>query len=384
MGMIKNLLKKCMNIIPMTNTVLLESNPDMSDNTYSLFKKMIDEKYNMKYKFVWLVNNPDDFSDVKIKNVYFRRWKPTGIFEKFRKNWLLYTAKYIIVCNKYIEKRRDRQVVVALGHGTILKSVKQYKMIGSDCDFTLCPSDFFVPIYCDQLKLSENQMFISGYPRNDLLYSSTGKLRQVLKDKMRSKCIIWMPTFRKQKNSDRVDSDFVFPLGIPGLYSREELEKVNEKLVKEDMVLVLKLHPAQDTSIITASSLSNLILLTDDMLAAANVKLYELLSDTDALITDYSSIYYDYLLLDKQIAITLDDFEAYTEKNGFPFENVLDILKGEYIYNADDLIGFIDNVAHGNDTHGQERKEINKLVNKFQDGKFSEHVLKKLVDDKGF
>ena len=193
-----------------------------------------------------------------------------------------------------------------------------------------------------------------------------------------------MPTFRKQKNSGRVDSDFDFKLGIPIIYDEKALKEVNDYLVQNNTVLMLKLHPAQDTSIIKASSLSNLIILTDEMLGKSGVKLYEILSDTDALITDYSSIYYDYLLLDKPIGITLDDFEEYTKKNGFPFENVLEILKGEYIYKKDDLIKFIKNVNQGIDEKRADRQVINNLVNKYQKGNYSEFVLNYLIENKKF
>ena len=384
MSRVRNILKKLMNIIPLKNKVVLESNPDLSDNTYSLFNKMIERGYNNKYRFYWLVQKPEEFSTIDIKNVYIREWNPSSFINKLKKLWLLYTSKYIIVCNKYIEKRRDEQVVVALGHGTILKAVKQYKMIGADCDFTLCPSEYFIPIYCDQLKLQEHQMLVSGYPRNDLIFSSKEKINKVLNLKQGSKVIIWMPTFRKQKNSGRVDSDFDFKLGIPIIYDEEALKEVNDYLVQNNTVLMLKLHPAQDTSIIKASSLSNLIILTDEMLGKSGVKLYEILSDTDALITDYSSIYYDYLLLDKPIGVTLDDFEEYTKKNGFPFENVLDILKGEYIYNKDDLIKFIKNVNQGIDEKRADRQVINNLVNKYQKGNYSEFVLNYLIENKKF
>ena len=120
------------------------------------------------------------------------------------------------------------------------------------------------------------------------------------------------------------------------------------------------------------------------MLGKSGVKLYEILSDTDALITDYSSIYYDYLLLDKPIGVTLDDFEEYTKKNGFPFENVLDILKGEYIYNKNDLIKFIKNVNQGIDEKRADRQVINNLVNKYQKGNYSEFVLNYLIENKKF
>jgi CDP-glycerol glycerophosphotransferase (TagB/SpsB family) len=99
---------------------------------------------------------------------------------------------------------------------------------------------------------------------------------------------------------------------------------------------------------------------------------------------DYSSIYYDYLLLDKQIGITLDDFEEYSKTNGFPFQNVLDVLKGEYMYSIEDLLRFITQVSNGEDCHREERKEINALVNQYKSGGYSEFVLQYLEEKKSF
>ncbi len=383
MGMVKEMLKKAISIFPLLNTVLLESNPDMSDNTYYLYKRMVQREFNKKYRFIWLVQDKRRFSDISVKNVYFRNWNPQNIFEKINKLWILYTSKYIIVCNKYIEKRRKEQVVAALGHGTILKAVKQYTMIGGDCDFTLCPSEYFIPIYCDQLKLKKEQLLLSGYPRNDMLFEK-GKLNKLFPYYTGKSYIIWMPTFRKQKNSRRIDSSFYFPLGLPILYSKEHMERVNHVLIECNTVLLLKLHPAQDTDVIRASSLSNIILIDESMINKNGVMLYELLRDTAALITDYSSIYYDYLLLNKPIGITLDDLDEYTQVNGFPFKNPLDMLKGEYIYDVEDMLGFIRNVSLGNDTKADEREKINTLANKYCQGGYSDFIIDYLVSHKGF
>ena len=91
-----------MNIIPLKNKVVLESNPDLSDNTYSLFNKMIEKGFYYKYRFYWLVQKPEEFSTIDIKNVYIREWNPSSFINKLKKLWLLYTSKYIKVCIKYI------------------------------------------------------------------------------------------------------------------------------------------------------------------------------------------------------------------------------------------------------------------------------------------
>ena len=381
---IKTILKKMMDIIPLQNKVVLESNPDLSDNTYSLFEKMVEEGYNKKYKFYWLVQEPKQFSYCCIPNVRFVKWNPQSAIEKIRKLWTLYTAKYIIVCNKYIEKRRSNQVVVALGHGTILKSVKQYQLIGKDCDFTLCPSEFFVDIYCEQLGLSRSQLLISGYPRNDLLFGDACALNKIIETHKYRKIIIWMPTFRQQKHTGRVDSDFDFKLGIPLIYDEAAMFQVNDLLQKENALMILKPHPAQDMTFIKTKRMSNFLLLDDQMLECAGIKLYQILPNTDALITDYSSIFYDYLLLNKPIGITLDDFKEYNRINGFPFRNVLDVLKGEYMYSLKDLLDFIKRISNEEDLYQEERRKINDKVNQYQEGGYSEFVLRYLKDKKGF
>ena len=58
--------------------------------------------------------------------------------------------------------------------------------------------------------------------------------------------------------SDRNDSSLNFPLGLPIIYSEEGLLKLNEYLKKNNVLILFKLHPHQDTTLFKASSLSNI------------------------------------------------------------------------------------------------------------------------------
>ena len=59
-----------------------------------------------------------------------------------------------------------------------------------------------------------------------------------------------------------------------------------------------------------------------------------MLGSSDALITDYSSVYFDYLLLDKPIGFTVDDMELYIKDRGFIFNNPEEYMPGKrYIMN---------------------------------------------------
>ena len=113
---------------------------------------------------------------------------------------------------------------------------------------------------------------------------------------------------------------------------------MNDVLKKHNILLVLKPHPAQDLSVIKTENLSNFVIFTNEDLNKNNISLYEFLGQTDALITDYSSVYYDYLLTDKPIAITTDDLEEYKKVFEFVYDNIYDVIKGEYINNFEENI----------------------------------------------
>ena len=109
-----------------------------------------------------------------------------------------------------------------------------------------------------------------------------------------------------------------------------------------------------------------------------DIELTELFKISDALITDYSGVYYDYLLLDNIIGFTVDDFEEYKKKKGFVFDNIEDYMAGEKIKNIEDLYKFIDNVIKSNDLYKKERNEMKIKFNKYLDAKSSERLAKYL------
>lgn len=114
-----------------------------------------------------------------------------------------------------------------------------------------------------------------------------------------------------------------------------------------------------------------------------NIGLYEFLGQTDGLITDYSSVYYDYLLVDKPIAITTDDLEEYKKIFDFVYDDIFDVIKGEYINNFDDLKTFLNNVATGNDVAQEERENMKKKLHQYPDGNSSKRVYDFLVNNMG-
>lgn len=104
--------------------------------------------------------------------------------------------------------------------------------------------------------------------------------------------------------------------------------------------------------------LTNIVYLENQDLEDNGLQLYEFINCSDALISDYSSVAIDYLLLNRPIGFTLDDYDAYTESRGWVFEDPLEYMPGEHIYNVQQFEQFVLDVKNGKDDYENQRKVI--------------------------
>ena len=138
--------------------------------------------------------------------------------------------------------------------------------------------------------------------------------------------------------------------------------------------MVVKIHFAQDMSYIKKEKLSNIFFWTNDDLDAMNLQLNEFLAGTDALITDYSSVYFDYLLMNKPIGLTVDDLDVYLKSPGIVYENYFDAIKGFYIHDLNEMINFVKRELYKTDICNQ-YADVVKQYNDFYDGKSSLRII---------
>ncbi len=365
--------------------IILESNPDLTDNTYSLFKTLLKNKVNEKYKLFWFVNDKNIYQNFNIKNVYFiNAFGKMNFFENLKMKYINYKAKYIIDCNKLVYKKNINQKRLYLPHGMPYKLVAEYCDLIGEVDYFLSLAPFFDTTLSKLCHVDKDNIIDLGFPRNDDLFSKTKNIKNLFKNKNFDKIIIWLPTYRQRENKNsKLNIQNFFGLGIPIIYNIENLRALNNFLKQLNILLVLKPHPAQDLSVIKTEKLSNFILLTNQDLEKENINLYEFLGQTDGLITDYSSVYFDYLLTNKPIAITTDDLEEYKKVFGFAYDDIFKVIKGEYINNLDDLKLFIQNVSAGNDVAKKDRENMKKVLHKFQDGNSSNRVYEFFVNNMG-
>ena len=193
------------------------------------------------------------------------------------------------------------------------------------------------------------------------------------------KIAVWYPTFRQHKNGSATACQNALPI----LNCAENARKLNEVARKNNVLLVVKPHFAQDISYITDCNLSHIRFINDSFFAEHDISSYEFVGSCDALITDYSSIYYDYLLCDKPIAAIWEDIEEYRANPGFAVDVDYYVKGAEKVYTLDDFESFIDRLANGVDLLREERAEINALVNQSTDGKNAARVADFIIEKAG-
>jgi len=229
------------------------------------------------------------------------------------------------------------------------------------------------------------QYAVTGMPRNDFLFGSDGKrvFEQVTGRSLAGRRLIaYMPTFRTtafgQVNGGENSALFDFP--------DFDLDALIRFLEHNRLVMLIKMHPYEVRGASAMQRLADsaaFCLLTDDMLAAAQVDFYEMLNAVDVLITDYSSIYFDYLLLDRPIIFTPTDADEYADTRGFLLEPYEFWAPGPKCLTQDALVRTVDSALANPDHHAADRDRVADIVHHYRDGNSSHRVARLICDSMG-
>ncbi len=366
---LKNIIIQLANCLPLKKCILLESCPDLSDNTKSVFDEMMLRNLNSKYKIVWYVDKKSK-SFPNYKNVIYLENS-----NRFVCSYYAIFSKALICCNRFIVPRHKEQISIYLSHGLPIKSLRNYYTMPNSIHYILSPSQKVSGIMSKEFNVPLNKVISLGYPRNDILVKPQIDINSLFG--FEGKIIVWLPTFRQQKSGQKHGG-----AALPIIHDEKKAIELNYIAKKYNVLVVLKPHFAQDMTYINKHRLSNIKIINDNFLQKRNTTLYQLLSSCSALLTDYSSVYYDFTLCNKPIGVIWEDIEEYRKEPGFAVD-LNHFLKGaEKIYSYNDFASFIEDVANGVDRLNDERNEIKNEVT-FTDGLSSKRVvdfIEKLLD----
>ncbi len=185
---------------------------------------------------------------------------------------------------------------------------------------------------------------VTGYPRNDELY---GKL--VRSDSIKG---IYLPTFRDwDRQGGKLFNDYGF-----------NAKKLSAEFRKLDVTLDMKLHPET----VLPEDIMNDLDQSGNISFVGYTDIYEHLGKYDFIITDYSSIYFDYLILDRPVIFAPFDLDKYKSGRGMYFD-YHEVTPGIKAYSWPEVLDAIAVLVESGDDFKEQRKIVNTRINLFVD-----------------
>lgn len=353
------IIKAC---IPVDKSVIIfRSTPDFSDNARALAEYMIEKGYTKKYRIFFDVGNRNKYKGRTREIVFisskakYGRYRLCSIYRLFTAGYLMSTHEMIVIR----QNARKEQLVVRLWHGCGYKDRSSQDGGGRYFDAALVPGELFVKPKAYFWNVDEKCVLPLGYPRYDWLRTKDPVAQVLLesyKKNQETKVVLWMPTFRIDKRGKCTESNSItqFPL----LNVAEKWIELDHFCIEHNIVMIVKLHPFQAEYDIPFSRLSNIRKVSNQTFDEADVPMYKFVALTDALISDYSSIAIDYLIVNRPIAFTLDDFEEYRRTRGFVFDDPRIYMPGHHLYKYEDLKDFLLDVSEESDPYKKQRKQM--------------------------
>lgn len=351
----------------------------MTDSPYAIFKYLMEHQAYQKYIHIWVV------ASQKMQKAYskkFNKYKNVKFIVKESDDYLHYLAKCKYLINNatfptYFTKKPN-QVYVNTWHGTPLKSmgldIKDNLLESQNTirnflssDYIISPNQHTTDIFKKAFKLEElndDAILEIGYPRIDatLKAQSETVIQKLKKQGLKmtnAPILLCSPTWRGHTVSTPEDNI-------------EEMEEMIEVLNKKtDYQVLLKVHP-----FIYRKAEGNKKL--KKYLVNDTFDTNELLSIVDLLVTDYSSIFFDYLVTNKPIIFYTPDYEDYEENRGFYLP--VDSLPGPSVHSIETLVDTVNYQQNILTQYNDNYRAYQQKFANYDDGHVTERVVNKVFN----
>ncbi len=315
-------LIKVVSIFIRNNTYILLGSGfgKFSDNSKYLFLFFFNNNYKNVY---YVLDNKQEYLLLKDKYPVLYKWSIKTFFKVVQSKYFFYTHNTTDIYPAYPSKTK----LINLWHGTAIKKsgfdsevemkwIKKKKRLHLNLPYEIM--DYFVTasknvnfVFESSMHIEDDKILAAGLPRNDFLFENKNNLNLIeeLKSNIYNtnvkQTILYAPTFRDE---------------LFDLKQVEELIYYFSNFLKEnDVTIAIRMHPLESVKLDTEFLEKNSILNLNDY-----DDMQEILLCTDILITDYSSMIFDYSILERPILLYLYDFDNYKKSRGgfyFDYEN---------------------------------------------------------------
>ncbi|MBO4693933.1 MAG: CDP-glycerol glycerophosphotransferase family protein [Clostridia bacterium] len=335
-------------------TVIIEY---LDDERLPLYKKLVDEvkSNNIDLRFSRGVSDKSGFEKIKL---YIKKY---ALLQKC-KVWIVSTGDV-----RFYGKLKSQKIV----NFNYFISCKNDFMPGRNyrwqfLDYMVTASMLHTTVSAAQTGVKYDNCVELGFPRNDVLFDAS-KRERIIKwiteeiGYAPKKIIVYAPTYRDyEKNSENEIHRSLFGYEIGGL---------EDFLKKSKICLVCKLHN------LTLKSIVNFPKGVTNLKPCYDFTLYDLMAISDCLITDYSSVGYDFMLKDKPMIYNLYDLEMYEKDRGMSYEPYDEFCPGVIVKNAEEMLVALNDIANDKDISREKRQRLVRLFHKYSDNKSSKRAI---------
>ncbi len=338
-----------------------------SDNPKYLYEYMY-ENYKDEFDFVWVMNDKNVEIPGNPKRV--KRYSLKYYKEVARSKYWVVNGRH----SPFLTKRKN-QVIISTWHGTPLKKLgldignaytwnplikHSYINLAKQWNYLISPNNYTTNIYRSSFGY-DKEILESGYPRNDILYNADdykiGQIRDDLNIPKDKKVVLYAPTWR----DDEVISDVQFHLKL-------DLKKLKQSIGNEYVLLIRTHYFISDKLDLSG---------VEDF--AFDVSKYDDIAElylvSDILITDYSSVFFDFANLKRPILFYTYDLDRYENVlRGF-YLDIRNEVPGPLLETTDEVIDSIMNIDDVEKAFAQKYDEFYNRFCSIEDGNASKRIV---------
>jgi CDP-glycerol glycerophosphotransferase (TagB/SpsB family) len=371
-SLVKLLLLKLSNLIPKDHNLWIIGawyGKTYNDNSKYLFEYINKTKKNIK--IVWLTKNYKVITYIKEKGFEVHHFfSPLALLYGFRAGVAIFSSSLTYDLNSWCISEQTKKV--QLWHGAGIKKIypledcRSYSLITAS---SLAIKKKFEECF----GVDKKEIKITGFPRTD------GLLQKALFDSSINKTIldlkgagnkigIYLPTFRKTSGFEPLKNFIDNQNKINSFFKKQRIHlfikphffyDINNQLPKLDEIKYSNLHYFYENGI------------KDD--------LYSILGLVDFLITDYSSVYTDFLFFDKPIIFTPFDLFRYKNKDQGLYFDYNSVTPGPKAKSWNDVFKYLKDYKKTNSLYKNERQRILTFFHQYKDQNNCERVYKAII-----
>lgn len=347
-----------------------------SDNSKYLFEYVLRE--HREINAVWITRNDDVYKKLQSEGL--------PVQKRFSLKGLMTIAKAGVAFetegNQDISPFMNKNTtVVQMWHGGV--SPKRFRWEGFNSgrmgehrrkSYWITSSKQNSELLKEEFGLFDDHLIITGYPRNDVFtkMNESNQIIDLLEERAPgTKKIIYMPTHRGFGNKG-------------GSFSIEELLVLDKQLCEANMIMLFKPHFHELKNYLCFEERFSHIVFAKDQQLFGDV--YSYIGGFDALVSDYSSIMYDYLCTKKPIIMFPFDYDAYQASEAGVYDFYLQNPVGPICYTWSEVIKALKQQFADGQEWMKNGEKARKLFHPYDDGKNCERVFKEtmaLLEKKG-